>query len=191
LTDKIVRKNMQGVNGVEILPSVYNYLLDISDSDAERLEFAVSNEDLSITNEKDVEEKRIKPFLEALGYAEADYRQQLYIEIGNHNYALIPDFAIRPVVSKGHQSADFLIEAKYSVGSVGALEAAKTQAGGYAKLLNAAYAVIASKEGIWVTAAGDDYTDDVMSFSWSQLQQEDDFHQVFRLLGQGKFSAGG
>lgn len=182
----IVRKNMQGINGVEILPSVYNYLLETGESDAPRLTYGGGGDDVVVCNEKEVENKIIKPFLEALGYTDQDYRQQLYIEIGNHNYALIPDFVIHPKVSKGHQSADFLIEAKYSIASAKALEAAKTQARGYAKLLNAKYAVIASKEGIWVTEVGDDYTDDVLGASWSELKDEDRFHAVFRLLGAGK-----
>lgn len=48
-------------------------------------------------------------------------------------------------------------------------------------MLNAKYAVIASKEGIWVTAAGDDYTADVLACSWAELNDEDPFHAVFQL----------
>ena len=98
----------------------------------------------------------IKPFLTELGYYEKDYKQQLYIEIGNHNHALIPDFVINPIVSKGHQSADFLVEAKFSISSNKLLEDAKNQARGYAKLLNAKYSVVAAKEGIWISEKTDD-----------------------------------
>lgn len=183
----IVKKNMQGINGVELYPSVYNHLLDMAEADLPRLEFAISNDDLILSREKDVENKLIKPFLTELGYAEKDYKQQLYIEIGNHNHALIPDFVIHPIVSKGHQSADFLVEAKFSISSNSLLEEAKTQARGYAKLLNAKYSVIAAKEGIWVTDVADDYTASIISFSWSDLQNEDNFHKVFNIIGNGKF----
>ena len=128
----------------------------------------------------------IKPFLTELGYSENDYIQQLYIEIGNHNHALIPDFVIRPIISKGHQSADYLIEAKLSISSNKLLEEAKSQARGYAKLLNAKYAVIASKEGIWITNAADDYSACILSFSWYDLRKADNFHTVFNLIGNGK-----
>lgn len=182
----IVRKNMQGLNGVELYPSVYNHLLDMAKSDLPRLELAIGNDDLELSNEKDVENKLIKPFLTKLGYNEKDYKQQLYIEIGNHNHALIPDFVINPVISKGHQSADFLIEAKFTISSNKALEEAKTQARGYAKLLNARYSAIASKEGVWITNAADDYTISIISFSWIDLKNKDNFHKVFEMIGNGK-----
>jgi len=182
----IVKKNMQGLNGVELYPTAYNHILDLANADLPRLEFSMSSGDLNLSREKDVENQLIKPFLSNLGYDEKDYLQQLYIEIGNHNHALIPDFVINPVVSKGHQSAAYLIEAKYSISTTKLLEEAKTQARGYAKLLNAHYSVIAAKEGIWVTSKEDDYSQDVLAFTWDELKQADNFHRVFHLLGKGK-----
>ena len=89
-------------------------------------------------------------------------------------------------MSKGHQSADFLVEAKFSISSSKLLEDAKTQARGYAKLLNAKYSVIASKEGVWITCVADDYTASVASFSWADLKNDDSFYKVFNLIGNGK-----
>ena len=66
------------------------------------------------------------------------------------------------------------------------LEEAKTQARGYAKLLNAQYSVIAAKEGIWISKADDDYSKDVLTFSWAELKNEDNFFDVFKLIGNGK-----
>lgn len=182
----IVKKNMQGLNGVELYPSVYNHLLDITKADLPRLEFAISKEELVLSREKDVENKLIKPFLTKLGYTEKDYTQQLYIEIGNHNHALIPDFVIHPIISKGHQSADFIVEAKFSISSNSQLEQAKTQARGYAKLLGAKCSVIVSKEKIWITNVDDDYSTSILSFSWIDLQNEDNFYKVFNMIGNGK-----
>lgn len=182
----IVRKNMQGINGVELYPSAYNHLLDMAKSDLARLEYLVDDGNYDFAREKDVEDKLVKPFLEKLGYAESEYQQQLYIEIGNHNHALIPDFVIHPVVSSGHQAADFLVEAKVTISTNKLLEVVKTQARGYAKLLNAQYAVIAAKEGIWITEASDDYSRDVLVFSWTELKEEDNFYMVFKLIGNGK-----
>ena len=155
-------------------------------SDLARLEYVVDEADDIYAREKDVENKLIKPFLEKLGYTENEYKQQLYIEIGNHNHALIPDFVIHPVVSSGHQSADFLVEAKLTISSNKLLEEAKTQARGYAKLLNSQYSVIAAKEGIWISKADDDYSKDVLTFSWAELKNEDNFFDVFKLIGNGK-----
>lgn len=182
----IVKKNMRGVNGVELSPSVYNHLLDLTKANLPRFDYIENNEALTLIREKDVENQLIKPFLTNLGYNETDYRQQLYIEIGNHNHALIPDFVIHPIVSKGHQSAAYLIEAKYSIVTTKQLEEAKAQARGYAKLLAAKYSVIASKEGIWITSRDDDYSKDILSFSWAALRNADSFHMVFMLLGKGK-----
>lgn len=182
----IVRKNMQGINGMELYPSVYNHLLELADSDLPRLKYFVNNTDIEYVSEKDVENKLIKPLLEKLGYSESEYLEQLYIEIGNHNHALIPDFVIHPIVTSGHQSADFLIEAKCSIPSTIQLEEAKKQARGYAKLLNAKYSVVAAKEGIWISQAKDDYTKDILAFSWVELKHEDNFFQLSKLIGNGK-----
>lgn len=182
----IIKKNMQGINGVEIYPSVYNHLLDIAGSDLPRLEYMTGDDVGGLAVEKDVENKLIKPFLEKLGYSEDEYIQQLPIEVGNHNHKQIPDFVIHPKVSTGHQSADFLLEAKLSIPSIKSLEEAKTQARGYAKLLNAKYSVVAAKEGIWISQIEDDYSKDILSFSWAELKKEDDFFKVYKLIGNGK-----
>ena len=64
----------------------------------------MSENEGQFANEKDVEEKLVKPLLTKLGFDEKDYVQQMYIEIGNHNYALIPDFVINPTSTNGHYS---------------------------------------------------------------------------------------
>lgn len=182
----IVRKNMQGINGVELLPSVYNHLLDITGCDVQRLEYIIEEKGTSYLREKDVENNLVKPFLKKLGYEDEEYQQQLYIEIGNHNHALIPDFVIHPVVTSGHQSGEFLVEAKLTISSNKVLEETKKQARSYAKLLNAKYSVLASKEGIWISKSDDDYTKDILVFSWAELKNEDNFFKVFKIIGNGK-----
>ncbi|WP_019133481.1 hypothetical protein [Kallipyga massiliensis] len=182
----IVRKNMQGINGVEILPSAYNRILDLSNEDLERIEYTPYESHEGISREKDVETQLIKPFLAELGYSEADYIKQLYIRVGNDNHLLIPDFVINPVTSLGHQKADFVIEAKFTLVSRKAIEAAKIQARSYAKILSAKYAVLSSKEGIWIMDAGDDYSQCILQFSWEELKNEDNFYQVYSILGKNK-----
>lgn len=183
----IVRKNMQGINGVELKPSVYNHLLELTRAPLPPLAAPPAEADSarSITCEKDVEDQLIKPFLKRLGYSKQDYEQQLYIPIGNHNNALIPDFVICPRVQNENPTAFLLIEAKKAIASARDLEDAKRQARSYARQLNAAFTVIASQEGIWIAAA-DDYTRDILVHTWVELKKVDCFHTVFTLIGRKK-----
>lgn len=181
----IVKKNLQGIDGVELLPSHYNRLMDMAKADVPRLEFCISNGDTKFALEKDVENQLIKPLLEKLGFSKSEYVQQLYIEIGNRNHALIPDFVILPCKTKGHYSAHYLIEAKLTIPTLSYLEEVKTQARSYAKLLGAKYSVIASKEKLWITAQNDDYSTDVFSASWDELKNADVFSRLLKLIGKG------
>lgn len=182
----IIRKNMQGINGVEIPPSAYNHLLDISQCELPRIEHIQEDADILYFNEKDVEKKLIKPFLALLGYSEADYQQQLYIEVGNHNFALILDFVIQPRVTADHHSAYILLEAKYSIATAKQLRETKKQARSYAKQLGAIFCIAASKEGIWISHFQDDYDEDIVTLSWAALNDADTFFSVRRLIGNGR-----
>ena len=175
---------MQGINGVELLPSQYNHLMDIAEAEIPRLEFCVSENNTEFALEKDVENKLIKPLLAKLGYSENDYVQQLYIEIGNHNHALIPDFVILPHKTKGHYSARYLIEAKLSIPTLKYLEEVKTQARSYAKLLGVQYSIIASKEKVWITERKDDYSTDVFTAFWDELNNADIFSKLQKMIGK-------
>lgn len=175
---------MQGLNGVEIMPTIYNHLMDIAGADVFRFEKTGVASEESIETEKDVENKYIKPLLARLGYNETDYVQQLYIEIGNHNHALIPDFVIMPKKSKGHTSAFAIIEAKKSIQSEKMLDEAKLQARSYANLLKVQYSIIASQEKLWVTSRADDYSKDVFVSDWSGLNNPDAFNSLQKLAGK-------
>ncbi len=180
----IVRKNMQGVNGVELLPSEYNRLVDMAG--AKNVFHFVSADnpvDGEICRERDVEDKLIKPLLVRLGYTKDDYVQQLYIEIGNHNHALIPDFVLLPDKTNGHVSAFAIIEAKKSIPSEKMLNETKKQARSYAIMLKVRYSVIASKEKVWVTSARDDYSETVFEAAWTEIKNPDVFHTFEKLLG--------
>lgn len=121
---------MQGINGVELSPSSYNRILDLSNSTLKRFQFEINNNYAEIANEKDVKKKLILPLLKKLGYTEEDNIKQLYIRVGNNNHLLIPDFVVNPEISLGHQKADLIVEAKYSIYTKKLLEKSKTQARG-------------------------------------------------------------
>lgn len=182
----IVRKNMQGINGVELLPSQYNHLMDIANADVPRLEFIVSDTKQTFIREKDVENKLIIPLIKKLGYDENDYIQQMYIEIGNHNHTLIPDFVISPIQTKGHSSAFAIIEAKLFISNQKEMEATEIQARSYANQLKAEYSAIADKNRILVFSSKDDYTNAVFSATWDELNNADIFSELFKLIGKRK-----
>ena len=176
---------MQGINGVELKPSEYNHLMDMAGATGiPRLQFTLTDEGTDLTNEKDVENKLIKPLISKLGYSDGEYVQQLYIEIGNHNHALIPDFALLPVTERGHQSAFALIEAKYAITNSKAMDEVRIQARSYARQLNVRYSAIASKDKVWVYVPDDDFTKEVFESTWSGLNDADVFSQLFKLIGK-------
>lgn len=180
----IVRKNMQGIDGVELMPSEYNHLMDLAKADVRRLEFALSNTNQQFVNEKDVENKLIKPLIEKLGYTEDDYVQQLQIRVGNKNFKLIPDFVLLPVTTIGHHSAFALIEAKHNIPNKKAMEEAKAQARSYAVQLKAKYAVIASKDKLWLYSPTDDFTNEQFSATWGELGNADTLSKLIKLIGK-------
>lgn len=180
----IVRKNMQGINGVELYPSVYNYLVTKIKADVPLLEYEKTENDEAYTCEKDVENKLIKPLISKLGYTEDEYEQQLYIEIGNHNKALIPDFVLLPDKTHGHTSGFGIIEAKRSIPSEKVLKEVFIQARSYARVLSTKYCAVASKERLWVSQRKDDFEEIIFEATWKQLNQEDRFYELEKLIGK-------
>ena len=169
----IVRKNMQGVNGVELKPSEYARILKLGKCKAQAIKYTSDISDNTFCTEKDVEEKIIKPLLKQLGYSETDYVQQLYIEIGNHNHALIPDFVLLPKKKQNGFAAFAVIEAKLSVTKEKELSEAKKQARSYAKLLNAKKISVISKEKIWIFGDKDDFEKCVFEHTIHDLTDDD------------------
>ena len=180
----IVRKNMQGINGVELKPSVYNYLVGKSKARVNMLEYVETKCNGEYSREKDVEEKLIVPLIQKLGYEEDDYKRQMYVEIGNHNNTLIPDFVLLPNERRGSASAFAIIEAKRSIPDAKKLEDVMVQAKSYAKLLTARYCVVAAQEKIWIAERRDNYVSFVFEASWEQLNDTDIFYGLDKILGK-------
>lgn len=184
----IVKKNMQGINGVELMPSQYNHILDLAKApkDVLRLDFESVNSDESLKNEKDVENKLIKPLLLKLGYSETDYTQQFVVRLGHNNTKLIPDFVLLPISKSGHYLAFTVIEAKYHIKNKAEFENYSIQVRSYAKQLSAEYAVLADKNKIIITTLKDDYTKSVLDIKWGDLDNADVFSKLFKLIGKKK-----
>ncbi len=183
----IIKKNMQGVNGVELLPSQYNRLLELGKSNALQLDDAFDHNSYGIYVERDVEKQLVNPLILKLGYGEEDYVSQLQIRVGNNNFVLIPDYVLLPIVENGHYTAFGIIEVKYSISSCKMLNDVKIQVRSYAKQLGAEYAVIASKEGLWLTARTDDYEKVIFETNFDKLASDlDVFSQLRKLIGHRK-----
>ncbi len=180
----IVKGNMQGINGVELMPSEYNHILDITGCKAPKLEYSAVGADDEYPNEKAVEEKVIKPFLKTIGYDETDYVQQLYVEIGNHNNTVIPDFVLLPDDRGAYKRAFAIVEAKRSITKDKELQDALGQARSYALLLRVKYAVVASQEGLWILSDKDEYADVVRKHKWAETKDDDVLYEIKKMIGK-------
>lgn len=180
----IVRKNMQGINGVELKPSVYNHLVMISKAKVSKLEYVETESGGEYSREKDVEEKLIIPLIHKLGYSNDEFKQQMYVEIGNHNNTLIPDFVLLPDERRGAASGFAIIEAKRSIPNKKTLEEVMVQAKSYAKLLTAKYCVVAAQEKIWISEQKDGYESIVFEAVWEQLNDSDTFYTLTKMIGK-------
>ena len=182
----IVKGNMQGINGVELKPSDYNYIVDKTKAKVKKLEYEEISIDNDYENEKAVEERIIKPFLHNdLGYNVNDYVRQLNVPIGNHNNTLIPDFVLLPRTYGGKHIAYAVVEAKKSIKKEKELAEALKQVSSYASLLSAEYAVVASQEGIWITSDKSHFTDVIVEYKWSELNSDNDkMYEVRKMIGK-------
>lgn len=180
----IVKGNMQGINGVELMPSEYNHIVDITGCKAPKLEYSAVGSEGEYPNEKAVEENVIKPFLKSIGYGEKDYVQQLYVEIGNHNNTLIPDFVLLPDDRGAYKRAFGIIEAKRSITKDKELKEALSQTRSYALLLRVKYAALASQEGIWILSDKDEYANIIKHYKWSETKDDDVLYELKKMLGK-------
>ena len=180
----IVTKNLQGINGVELKPSEYNHILDITKAKGvKKLSFAMDIEEGEYENEKAVEDRLIKPLLLKLGYKPDDYIQQLNIPVGNHNHLLIPDFILSPRKIREFYSCYAIVEAKRSIKKDKELKEALGQARSYALQLGAEYSTVASQEKIWVTSVKDGYLEVIRSYTWEEIKDDDKLQELRGFIG--------
>ena len=147
----IVRRNLQGINGIELSSEDYANLLRMiqekgGDLSALPQLFEGSIVDFGdIKLEKDVEENILIPMLKKLGYTEADWTRQLSLKAGRKEKA-IPDFVFFPQGDKHFETAPLVIEAKLDMSPVQELQKAFKQGMSYAKMLRSSIMGICDKE---------------------------------------------
>ena len=155
-----VRAHFQGASGRELPPDIYAALLSVyaeKGVDVARLprvETLELPDGIEIRTERDVEEKLLEPLLlEPLGYTEAHWQRQLSIRMGRGE-RYYPDYAICLRGKRGDERCALIAEAKLTIGTERALIEAFRQARSYALRLEAAFIVLASREGFWLVERG-------------------------------------
>ena len=147
----IVRKNLQGINGIELNATDYSELLRMIQEKGGNTElypklFNGKAMDFGeIHLEKDVEEKILIPILKLLGYREEDWTRQLSQKAGRRLKA-IPDFVFFPKGERHFASAPMVIEAKLDMSLVTEQQNAFSQGLSYAKMLRSSIMGICDKE---------------------------------------------
>ena len=176
----IVRKNLQGINGVSLTAEDYaqlqrlikekggnpDVLPKLFDSNGYKFE------GIGDGKEKDVEEKILIPALERLGYKEGDWTRQLKLKKGRGE-SEIPDFVFFPHGDKHFETAPFIIEAKLDMSSVVERRKAFSQGRSYAQSLHSNYMGICDKERIIVYKANNEgvynYSNPIFEKSWAAI----------------------
>lgn len=139
----IVRKNLQGINGVELTATDYQELLKLLQLKGSNISHLpqltkitdwVKPEITKGNPEQQVEEKLLIPVLEKLGYVPADWSRQLEQKAGRGLKA-IPDFVFLPHGELHMHNAPLVIEAKYDMSSSKEYDKAFRQGLSYARML--------------------------------------------------------
>ena len=147
----IVRRNLQGINGIELSAKDYAELMRMiqeKGGDTSKLPQLFEGTDADfgeIKLEKDVEERILIPMLKKLGYAESDWTRQLSQKAGRKEKA-IPDFVFFPRGEKHFENAPMIIEAKLDMAPVQELLKAFKQGLSYARMLRSSIMGICDKE---------------------------------------------
>ena len=180
----IVRKNLQGINGVSLTAEDYAQLQRLIKEKGGNLDALPklfdSNgykfEGIGKGKEKDVEEKILIPALEKLGYKEKDWTRQLKLKKGRTE-SEIPDFVFFSHGDKHFETAPFIIEAKLDMSSVVERRKAFNQCRSYAQSLHSSYMGICDKERIIIYKANKDgiycYSNPIFEKSWAAIFSDD------------------
>lgn len=151
----IVRKKLQGINGIELSAKDYSELIRLAkDKGADvtnypQLFIGESINFGEIKLEKDVEENILIPILERLGYCKNDWTRQLQLKVGRKEKA-IPDFVFFSKGTTHFENAPLVIEVKLDMSSMIEQQKAFRQALSYARLLRSKLMGICDKERLTI-----------------------------------------
>lgn len=188
----IVKRNFQGVSGIQLSAKDYDelqILLRAKGFDTATLPQLYSP-DLEIVKglrlEKDVEEKLLIPLLAELGYSEDDWTRQLSQKAGRFEKA-IPDFVFLPKGETHFQNAPMLIEAKFDMSSNIERMKAYDQALSYARMMRSSIFGICDKERLVIFKQERDHFsrfDPTFEKHWPAINDKDTFRELKLLIGK-------
>jgi len=187
----LVKAHMQGVNGVTCSTDEYVELLALVESgggDIQKLPAVPEigfEADIDVLDERDVEQHLLEPLLRRLGYSPGDWTRQLPMRMGR-GVRYYADYVIDAKARRGHESGDFVWEAKFQIASERQLLDDLYQAKSYALRLDARGLGLVSREGVWIGWRSDGFArEKLMEFSWSQLRDSETVGKLLVLLGKG------
>lgn len=191
----LVKGNMQGINGRVITKPYYDRLLAllrqkrVDTSTLPQLE-EIEIEDVSLHNERDVEQYLLEPLLTELGFQPDDWIRQMKLRVGRSE-KVIPDYVILPAERRdGHAPrAAWVWEAKLSIRSHQQLRRDFEQATSYARLIGAIGVSLLSREGVWLSLSRDDYAlAKTKHWSMTQIRTPDGIAEIRAIAGKRKVS---
>lgn len=188
----IVRRNLQGLNGIELTSKDYTELLNLIESKGgdisalPKLFEKSADLQVELKIEKDVEEKLLIPLLDKLGYNHGDWTRQASQKAGR-NLKAIPDFVFFPKGEEHFQNAPFLIEAKFDMSSIRELKNAFEQATSYSRMMQCKLMGICDKERLIlyrVNSSGAwDQSKPIFENHWDVINNDGDVYaQLVKLM---------
>jgi len=187
----LIRSSLQGSSGDPFSVEEYDAILSIMESKGQDISLLPRLEPLSypdlakISNERDVEQLLVEPFLEKIGYTEDDWIRQMSIKMGRgeRNYS---DYAFGAETKWGEESARMVLEAKYRISTRKELREAFYQAKSYALRLQANRIVLCAIDGVWVFEyKGNDFDrEGFVHRRWSELSHPDTLHETSLSIGR-------
>lgn len=183
----LARKKFQGVNGWKIPAEYYHRLLELLQAkgfDVNSIPklFAPTLQDgVIIKDESDVENYRIKPILESLGWISGrDYIQQLPIRTGRKESER-PDFFLHYTRGKHsyQHKAKVVIEAKMEIKTNRQLEKDFGQLKSYSDHVHPTVIALADKEGLYIyRKKHGDFLDwkDYTLYRWAELSANSSYY---------------
>jgi hypothetical protein len=188
----VVKSHMQGISGVQCTVEEYNEIIELLKN--KRFEYRtlpiIKGPQLFIeadlNNEKDIEIYLLEPLLRKLGYTDNDWVRQMPVRMGRGE-KFYPDYAIKPNMKKGEETADFVWEAIYRMVNQKQLRDGFFQAKSYALRLNTNGLGLVSMEGIYLSYKHDGYYfDKIIKYSWDEINDPDIFNRLLLDIGRSK-----
>lgn len=188
----IVRKNLQGINGVQLTAKDYGELLRLIQTkgfDISMLPQLYSPKieiEENILVEKDVEDKLLIPLLIELGFSSNDWVRQLSQKAGR-NLKAIPDFVFFPKGEKHFQNAPFVLEAKLYMNTSNERMNAFNQALSYCKMMSSDLLGLCDKERLLIYRRKNglfDRFNPIFDKHWGNIQNPETFAELKKIIGK-------